>query len=907
MNRNDIKNPPKKYRPIPFWSWNEKLEAVETKRQIEMMDEVGIGGYFMHARGGLQTEYMGDEWFENVTAAVDEGQKRGMYAWAYDENGWPSGSGGGKISSLGEEYQQKFLCIEEGEKQTPRTICNIDGMHIYYDVNPFYVDNLDKKVVKRFIDEIYVPYYERYGNSVEGFFTDEPQLSGNGIPWSFVLPEAYRNEYNRDLIHDLIQLFKPVGEYRETRKRFYRLTAKLFSESYTKQIYDWCDERGLKFTGHMLCETIFENQVKTSGAVMPHYEFMHIPGMDWLGRDISNALTQLQVVSVALQTGKKQVISETCGLCGHNVSFSELRRIYEWQMARGVNILCQHLQGYSLRGIRKRDYPPAMYYQQPWWDEYKEFIDAMSRIGMLVTEGTAKCDTLLIHPLTSMWICHDAGENKGLKEYHQSFENVIDELEAKHIQFHLGDEIIMERHGRVEGAKFIVGEMEYTTVVIPPHIDFLDKTKQLLDEFERNGGKIITVEESEENSVVDNPEIVYLKRCFDEFDMHYFVNSTEKFQKAFINVEGVKLNIMTGEEEAFAKNYTFAPFDSLVILEYKNGRTETLVQKNLERLSLEGEWSVAGSTENSITLDTCDCYFDGELIGKGINVIEIQEKACSLCRAVDIKLVFGVEIARVPKNICLVCETPEIFKYKINGRKVEFVENGYFRDASFKKMDIAQFLKSGYNEIELRCRFEQSEAVYEDVKNAAWYDVVKNRLTYDMEIENIYLTGDFSVKTEGEFKNLDRNAVRYSGKFTLDKSTEKITLQNMEQQGFPFFSGRLVVEKEFDLTDTNKKIVLEMKGLNGVGIKVNGTHVATQIWNNSEVDLSEYLVVGENKVELTLVNNLRNLLGPHHLEEGESYFVKVSSFFKGETLWSWTPGEVEEWNEGYCFVETSIL
>lgn len=57
----NFKNVPKKYRPVPFWSWNEKLNIEETKRQIDIMDNAGIGGFFMHARGGLQTEYMKDE------------------------------------------------------------------------------------------------------------------------------------------------------------------------------------------------------------------------------------------------------------------------------------------------------------------------------------------------------------------------------------------------------------------------------------------------------------------------------------------------------------------------------------------------------------------------------------------------------------------------------------------------------------------------------------------------------------------------------------------------------------------------------------------------------------------------------------------------------------------------------
>ena len=54
--RMDFKSIPQKYRPIPFWSWNEKLETEETKNQIQKMNDVGMGGFFMHARGGLQTE-----------------------------------------------------------------------------------------------------------------------------------------------------------------------------------------------------------------------------------------------------------------------------------------------------------------------------------------------------------------------------------------------------------------------------------------------------------------------------------------------------------------------------------------------------------------------------------------------------------------------------------------------------------------------------------------------------------------------------------------------------------------------------------------------------------------------------------------------------------------------------------
>jgi hypothetical protein len=125
--------------------------------------------------------------------------------------------------------------------------------------------------------------------------------------------------------------------------------------------------------------------------------------MDWLGRPIYDCLTATALGSAAAQLGKKQVLSETFALAGHGVELNDLKRIYEWQMVRGINLLCPHLEGYSLRGIRKRDYPPAMYCQQPWWDDADTFFDSLSRIGMLLTEGKISADTLVIINQTTAW------------------------------------------------------------------------------------------------------------------------------------------------------------------------------------------------------------------------------------------------------------------------------------------------------------------------------------------------------------------------------------------------------------------------------------------------------------------------------------------------------------------------
>ena len=96
--RAQFERPGSAYRGKPFWSWNGELEKGELLRQMDVMEQMGFGGFFMHSRSGLITEYMGDEWFDCINALADAGAKRGLEAWLYDEDRWPSGSCGGKVT-----------------------------------------------------------------------------------------------------------------------------------------------------------------------------------------------------------------------------------------------------------------------------------------------------------------------------------------------------------------------------------------------------------------------------------------------------------------------------------------------------------------------------------------------------------------------------------------------------------------------------------------------------------------------------------------------------------------------------------------------------------------------------------------------------------------------------------------
>ena len=913
----DFKSVDKKYRPIPFWSWNEKLDTEETKRQIGLMDEAGIGGYFMHARGGLLTEYMGEEWFDNIKASIEEGDKRGMHSWAYDENGWPSGFGGGKVNGLGDEYRQKSLHSEpltDENRDLPNTLLVKDGVRYFYRINEFYVDTLDAKVIKKFIEEIYQAYYDKFGPTFDGFFTDEPQiLRGDGFPWSFILEEEFTKRFGYSLVENLDLLFFDTEGCEIVRLDYWQLVTDLFSSAFFKQIYDWCDSHGYQLTGHLVLEENLMSQTVSNGACMPHYEYFHVPGMDWLGRPVTECLTPMQLSSAAAQTGKKQILTETYAASGHNVSHGELKRILEWQMVHGVNLLCTHLEGYSLRGIRKRDYPPAMYYQQPWWADMKVFFDSMSRVGMLIAEGGLSVDTLLIHPQTTTWTIYNGHEfntesAKKINEYNNSFLKDMRSIEDKHVEYHLGDETMMRRHGYVEDGKLVIGKMSYSTVILPTkYTKLLPFTEELLDEFKAAGGRLISVDELEANTITEPSRLGFTSRHFDDFDMYYFVNTDNTTVTANITKGDKMMVIETGDLVPFSGTHTFEPYESLVVIDTHEKRSREYTAPTSEALSLAGEWNVERFTHNSLTLDKCDYYFDGELVEKDGYVLNILPRINELERAVALKQVYRFNMDSVPSELFLATETPEIFEILVNGIAIDKTDCGYFRDSAFRKLNIAPYVKAGENEITFTSTIVQTPACYEHISKSWTFESMKNCLWYDMEIEPIYIVGDFGLRLADEPKEQGNGSYIIDNVPVIKEKPETVDIARLDYEGFAEFAGELTLSKKINVENTDRYVYLKGEAMNAIRLKINGKDVTTKLYAPYRVELKDYLTEGENTFELTLVNNLRNMMGPHHIYKEEDRWVCPGIFFKESNIFFHPDGAGADCHDRNSFYNDSYL
>lgn len=558
---NEFINPGSEYRGAPFWAWNGKLDPEELRRQIRTMHEMGLGGFFMHSRVGLATAYLSDEWFECVRACIDEAEKLDMQAWLYDEDRWPSGAAGGLVTQNHEYRKKNLVLKEISElsqvDHSANTIAwftaEINGscasnirqldappaqlpanttlLHFYTKIEgdsswyngQAYLDTINRDAVREFIRITHEKYKteigDQFGKRVPGIFTDEPNYGRIGsrnpddygltnghssndtisTPWTQTLFETFAQRYGYDLVPHLPELFYDVEgvELSKARLNYVDCITSMFVDAFARQTGEWCEVNNMQFTGHCLEEPTLATQTSLIGAAMRFYEHMQAPGIDILTEYWREYATAKQASSAARQFNRKWRLSETNGCTGWDFPFAGHKAISDWQAALGINLRCQHLAWYTMEGEAKRDYPASIFYQSPWYKEYKKVEDYFSRINLAMTQGAEVRDVLVVHPIESMWtmIKKDWEEDAQVRAFDLRFSDFRDALLNANIDFDFGDEDIMSRHASCvqnpNGAIFKVAHAEYKVIVVPEMITVRASTIKLLEEFKAAGGKVI--------------------------------------------------------------------------------------------------------------------------------------------------------------------------------------------------------------------------------------------------------------------------------------------------------------------------------------------------------------------------------------------------------------------------------
>ncbi|MBQ3049917.1 MAG: hypothetical protein IJC94_08200 [Oscillospiraceae bacterium] len=970
--------------PIPFWSWNSKLEPQELRRQLRNMRSLHMNGAFMHARTGLSTEYLSEDWYNCIRACVDEAEKLGMEAWCYDENGWPSGFGGGELLEDPENWAT-FIGLEEsdrypdapsgdpthkvGEIGKGDPILGVyvirDGKCIkvegdcgadkYYVVrqgfDPSYVDTLNAAITRKFIAHTYETYKEKVGISenMPGFFTDEPQYYRYEVPWSTLLPAEFEKRYGLNIFDELAAMFIDFDGAEVFRYRYHKMVHQLFINGFAKEIYEWCEKNGAQLTGHAVEEFSLSGQMLCCGGVMPFYEYEHIPGIDYLGCNLVNDMGPRQLGSVCAQLGKKKAITENFACCGWDVLPNEIKNIAELQYAGGVNMMCHHLYPYTVKGQCKRDYPAFYSEHLPWQQGLAEFNEYFNHLGYILAQGEEMVDTLVIHPMHSAWLwykkdCDWGVISQSMLELENSTSGLLELLGEYQVPYHFGDEWMMSRHAKVEGAAIRVGNCSYSKIVVPI-CDTLDaSTVEFLREFIANGGKVwlygkapdridgeladmswlrsncdfeeiksacaVKVRHSETPNL-PVPEVKMMLRSTEEGKIVYLTSLTKSSLKnVSVTLKGFKgvseLDILTLEKRPISGKRVGN--DIVVTLNFEDSESHMLIETDDEpaapvfcrkRDIALGSFEIAEKIENVITLDrACVKLNDGEWSEER----PIERIRDELLRArfkgdVSLKYIFNAEF--VPETLRVCVEPMNYSAVSLNGKELPLGQP-WWMDRSFLTADIAPFVKVGQNELCVTFSYYQRDYVYHVLYDGV-SESLRNCLSFDTEVEAAYIYGDFAVSSK-PFTAGENESFCCEGGFSLVPRKSEIDLRNITTDGYPFFAGTV-----------SAKTVVNYKAGGPTVLNLPGRYATCEVYLNGEkitklmfsrkVDLADKLVEGENELVLKLTNARRNLLGPHHQIKPENFGVSPSSFsFEGK----WQDGKCESFRERYAFVRFGI-
>ena len=917
------------YRSIPFWSWNNELDKNELVSQIDEMKKVGIGGFIIHARMGLTTEYLGEEWFSCIEACLKRAKELGMNAWIYDENGWPSGFVGGKLLE-NEAYRARFLeyevkdtfdesafCVyKETEEGYKRLSCAEDGVTeyhcVYLRISPSNTDILNPAVVEAFLNETHEKYYERFkesfGRGLVGFFTDEPQYYRWATPYPIKVAEAFLKKYGEDVRDGLIYLFLHDERGYVFRTRYFTTLNKMYVHTYYARLYDWCEKHGCMLTGHSVEEPHLYTQMWGGGAVMPTYEYQHIPGIDSLGFQGEPVLSSRQIGSVAAQLGKKFVLTETFGCGGYDITPPELRHIGEMQYFNGVNLMCQHLLPYSLARQGKHDYPPVFYKQNNWWEESKTFNEYFVRLGYIIANTKDQYDVLVVHPMRCVYLDYVRAEDlDSVKQLEEDFEKLIETLNKNGVLYHLADETLLERHGRIEDGKLLIGDCVYDKVVLPCMSGISSSTLRLLESY---GGKlcqmsdILYVDGKKQDVIlpancsleemIQSAKIEF--RCVHgmggltarvgEIGKFLFIKNHSVMEKLTVSMPKLKgysvLDLETLQTKPFSREFTLKEGGSLILVQ---DACETKTAQTLcVREDVTSSFALTDMSENYFLMDTARISFDGVHYGEALPLQQIFENLLykNYRGRIFVKHTFVVR-ERMPMT--LMVEANRFISTSFNGKELDFKKSDF--DVNFMEADIGALLQVGENEYVYCLEYYQRDIVGFAFFDPLATEAIRNCLYYDTYLENVYLKGDFIVEKDGLLAHR--------------KSFPAIS-SNWFNEGYPFFYGEVTLDGKYYYDGKGERIISLTGRFAVANLFVNGTQ--TDLVLDTQKDITKLLRTGENDVCIKLKSSLRNLIGPHHNKRHkEKQFVGPHVFTLYQT---WKDGVSEDYTKEYSLAPFGV-
>lgn len=312
-----------------------------------------------------------------------------------------------------------------------------------------YINFLDKDSCRLLIDAVYEPHYEKYGslfgNTIAGFFSDEPPIGNTpgytpgdliGKPdmplsWSKEMEAAMDREYGsgqwRSHLNCLWSKGKDDHETARMRTAYMNAVSRLVAECFSGQLGAWCEDHGVEYIGHMLedCDSN-ANLGPSMGHFFRGLSGQHMAGIDNIGGQVVPGgqdmprrqpsmcqddagfyhymLGRMGASMGVIDPKKKgRCMCENFGAYGWRLGVRTEKYLTDHFLARGVNRFVPH--AFSPKAFPDPDCPPHFYAhgENPQYRAFGQLMAYTNRLCHLLDGGTDCSGVALLYHGESQW------------------------------------------------------------------------------------------------------------------------------------------------------------------------------------------------------------------------------------------------------------------------------------------------------------------------------------------------------------------------------------------------------------------------------------------------------------------------------------------------------------------------
>jgi hypothetical protein len=621
-----------------------------------------------------------------------------------------------------------------------------------------------------------------------------------------------------------------------------------------------------------------------------------------------------QMTSVAHQLGRR-AFCEAFGVSGWDSTFEHYKRFGDWLMVHGVNFMDQHLAFATVRGARKRDHPQSFTDIAAWWPYYRLHADHIARVSYMLFQGRPANRTLLLEPTTSGFLRARGSETAPeLLTMRSEYSGLVQALADRQVDFDLGDEYILEWFGKQHGAALQVGRSEYNLLVWPRDmVNLRHESLPILEKYLASGGEILALSapavfidgrpDSRFEALVkrfaakwhpvagtetllkellkrNSPRVVFEdvlpnvglnERTLDNGDrILFFANSASEGVRTRVTVRGGGLEIWDTTTGAVGPApFTRKPaggiqFDldlpaagSALYRVTRASRAPAPPSLSVRYTAAStGDWRIKPERENVLVLDYCDLKLPlsenkdihtwranwlawqahGFERPAWDNAVQFRTRVFDRNRfprdsGFEATFPFEITDAAAIKGLQLVVEVPELYRIEVNGKPVSFAGAPAWIDTRFRRADIAGAVVVGRNQIRL----------------------IAHPFDVRMELENVYLLGDFA-------------AVPAAEGFAI-AAPKPLGFGAWLKQGYAFFGNTVDYETEVVVPEGTSRMKVTLGDWRGsvAEVLVDGRRAAVLGWPPYEASFA--VSPGKRILNVRIVSNPRNLFGPFHNPE----------------------------------------